>query len=242
MPKTVNVRVTYLDAALDFCIPKSTTGGQLYEQVTKTIGLQETQYFGLQFVNNKGFLMWIKDQKKVTDQNVKKEVPLQFKLKVKIYPKRVELLNQDVTRKLFLLHVKDLILSNDIECPPDTAALLTSYTVQDKEETMMEYLKIAQDLQMFGVTYFEIKDETGNDMWLGIHALGLNIYGKLNKQSPHLRFLWTQIENMSCTDEKIHIRMQDKTAPDFKCSSSPLRTNKLIVQLCIGNARVHRHQ
>lgn len=40
----------------------------------------------------------------------------------------------------------------------------------------MEYLKIAQDLEMYGVNYFEIKNKKGTQLWLGVDALGLNIY------------------------------------------------------------------
>ena len=36
-----------------------------------------------------------------------------------------------------------------------------------REEAIMEYLKIAQDLEMYGVTYFEIKNKKGTDLWLG---------------------------------------------------------------------------
>ena len=31
-----------------------------------------------------------------------------------------------------------------------------------REDAMMEYLKIAQDLEMYGVNYFEIKNKKGN--------------------------------------------------------------------------------
>lgn len=47
-----------------------------------------------------------------------------------------------------------------------------------REEAMTEYLKIAQDLEMFGVNYFEIKNKKGTDLWLGVDTLGLNIYAK----------------------------------------------------------------
>jgi len=50
-----------------------------------------------------------------------------------------------------------------------------------REEAMMEYLKIAQDLEMYGVNYFEIKNKKGTDLWLGVDALGLNIYEKEDK-------------------------------------------------------------
>ena len=47
-----------------------------------------------------------------------------------------------------------------------------------REDAMMEYLKIAQDLEMYGVNYFEIKNKKGTELWLGVDALGLNIYEK----------------------------------------------------------------
>lgn len=40
----------------------------------------------------------------------------------------------------------------------------------------MEYLKLAQDLEMYGVNYFEIKNKKGTKLLLGVDALGLNIY------------------------------------------------------------------
>lgn len=46
---------------------------------------------------------------------------------------------------------------------------------------MMEYLKIAQDLEMYGVNYFNIKNKKGTELWLGVDALGLNIYEQNDK-------------------------------------------------------------
>lgn len=66
-------------------------------------------------------------------QDVKKESPLQFKLRVKFYPEDVaEELIQDVTRRLFFLQVKEDILGEEIYCPPETAVLLASYAIQAK--------------------------------------------------------------------------------------------------------------
>jgi hypothetical protein len=50
-----------------------------------------------------------------------------------------------------------------------------------REEAMLEFLKIAQDLEMYGVTYFEIKNKKGTELLLGVDALGLNIYDKSDK-------------------------------------------------------------
>lgn len=47
-----------------------------------------------------------------------------------------------------------------------------------REDAVLEYLKISQDLEMYGVNYFDIKNKKGTDLWLGVDALGLNIYEK----------------------------------------------------------------
>ena len=46
---------------------------------------------------------------------------------------------------------------------------------------MMEYLKVAQDLEMYGVSYFEIQNKRRTQLLLGVDALGLNIYEKNDK-------------------------------------------------------------
>lgn len=61
----INVRVTTMDAELEFAIQPSTTGKQLFDQVVKTVGLREIWYFGLQYTDSKGFLTWLKLNKKV---------------------------------------------------------------------------------------------------------------------------------------------------------------------------------
>ena len=41
------------------------TGKELYDLVCRTIGLRETWYFGLQYVDSKGYTAWLKFDKKV---------------------------------------------------------------------------------------------------------------------------------------------------------------------------------
>lgn len=45
MPKPINVRVTTMDAELEFAIQPNTTGKQLFDQVVKTVGLREVWFF-----------------------------------------------------------------------------------------------------------------------------------------------------------------------------------------------------
>ena len=39
---------------------------------------------------------------------------------------------------------------------------------------------------MFGVNYFKIKNKKGTSLWLGVDALGMNVYEKANKQVAEL--------------------------------------------------------
>ncbi|XP_062916981.1 moesin a [Mobula hypostoma] len=291
MPKTINVRVTTMDAELEFAIQPNTTGKQLFDQVVKTIGLREVWFFGLQYQDTKGFSTWLKLNKKVTQQDVRKESPLLFKFRAKFFPEDVsEELIQDITQRLFFLQVKEGILNDDIYCPPETAVLLASYAVQVKygdfnkethktgylsndrllpqrvleqhklnkeqwedriqiwheehrgmirEDAMMEYLKIAQDLEMYGVNYFNIKNKKGSELWLGVDALGLNIYEHDDRLTPKIGFPWSEIRNISFNDKKFIIKPIDKKAPDFVFYAPRLRINKRILALCMGNHELY---
>jgi len=289
--KAINVRVTTMDAELEFAIQPSTTGKQLFHQVVKTIGLREIWFFGLQYIDTKGYPTWLKLNKKVTAQEVKKESPFQFKFRAKFFPEDVSAeLIQDVTQRLFFLQVKDAILSDEAYCPPETSVLLASYAVQAKygdndetkhrkgslakdrllpervyeqhqmtreqweerimswwkehkdfprEDSMMEYLKIAQDLEMYGVNYFEIKNKRGTELWLGVDSLGLNIYEHDDKLTPKIGFPWSEIRNISFNDKKFVIKPIDRKAPDFLFYVPRLRINKRILSLCMGNHELY---
>lgn len=289
--KLMNVRVTTMDAELEFAIQQTTTGKQLFDQVVKTIGLREVWFFGLQYTDSKGDLTWIKLYKKVMSQDVKKENPLQFKFRARFYPEDVaEELIQDITLRLFYLQVKNAILSDEIYCPPETSVLLASYAVQARhgdfnktihipgflandrllpqrvmdqhkmskeeweqsittwwhehrgmlrEDAMMEYLKIAQDLEMYGVNYFDIRNKKGTELFLGVDALGLNIYEKEDKLTPKIGFPWSEIRNISFNDRKFIIKPIDKKAPDFVFFAPRVRINKRILALCMGNHELY---
>jgi len=108
-----------------------------------------------------------------------------------------------------------------------------------REDAMMEYLKIAQDLEMYGVNYFDIKNKKGTELWLGVDALGLNIYEKDDRLTPKIGFPWSEIRNISFNDRKFVIKPIDKKAPDFVFFAPRLRINKRILTLCMGNHELY---
>ena len=82
-----------------------------------------------------------------------------------------------------------------------------------REDARLEYLKIAQDLEMYGVNYYEIKNKKGTDLYLGVDALGLNIYEKEDRLTPKIGFPWSEIRNISFSDKKFNIKPIDKKSP-----------------------------
>ncbi|XP_069475378.1 merlin isoform X2 [Ambystoma mexicanum] len=104
-----------------------------------------------------------------------------------------------------------------------------------RDEAEMEYLKIAQDTEMYGVNYFLIRNKKGTELLLGVDALGLHIYDPENRLTAKISFPWNEIRNISYSDKEFTIKPLDKKADVFKFNSSKLRVNKLILQLCIGN-------
>lgn len=285
--KSLPVKISTMDAELEFVVDMKTTGKELYDLVCRTIGLRETWYFGLQYVDSKGYTAWLKFDKKVLDQDVPKEKPLPLMFLAKFFPEDVaEELVQEITQHLFFLQVKQSILHMDIYCPPEASVLLAAYAVQarygdydettyspgmlasedllpqrvidqyqmtpemweerikvwyserrgmTRDEAEMEYLKIAQDLEMYGVNYFQIKNKKGSDLWLGVDSRGISVYERENRLSPKIAFPWSEIKNISFKDKRFVIKMNDKKAADFIFFAPKQRINKLILELCVGN-------
>ncbi|XP_059398813.1 merlin-like [Carassius carassius] len=286
-PKTFKVKVSTMDAEMEFSCEVKWKGKDLFDLVCRTIGLRETWFFGLRYTV-KDTYAWLKPDKRVLDQEVPKDSPITFHFLAKFFPEKVEdELVQEITQHLFFLQVKKQILDEEIFCSPEASVLLASYAVQAKygdydpnfhkpgflaqdellpkrvlmqyqmtadmweekitawyaehrnitrDEAEMEYLKIAQDLEMYGVSYFSItQNKRDTELLLGVDAQGLHIYNPNNKLSPNKSFPWSGIRNISYSEKEFTIKPLDKKNDVFKFYSSQLRVNKLILQLCIGN-------
>ena len=84
---------------------------------------------------------------------------------------------------------------------------------------------------MYGVNYFAIKNKKGTDLWLGVDALGLNVYEKDDQLTPKIGFPWSEIRNISFNDKKFVIKPIDKKAP-VSC---------VYTRMCLYMYSVHVH-
>jgi hypothetical protein len=83
---------------------------------------------------------------------------------------------------------------------------------------MLEYLKLCQDLETYGITYFDVKNKKGTEVVLGIDALGINVYAKNNKLNPQINFPWSEIDRIK-----------------FSKSSFIVQVNRVLVQVIMTN-------
>lgn len=291
MPKPFTVKVLSVESELDFALQPNTTVKQLFDQVARTIGLREIWYFGLQYVDSKNLCAWARMHKKVSQEDLPKDAPVVFQFLVRYYPESAEdEVIFDVTRRLFFLQIKDMIIREEIYCPPETAVLLAALAVQSKygdhvpeihrpgflaaevllptriieqhkltreqweanimafhkdrvglsrEDSMLEYVKIAEELDMYGVTYFEIRNKKGTRLWLGVDSQGLNVYEFSDKLTPRSTFPWNEIRNVHFSNQTFTISPMDKKGKDFVFYSERLRINKRILALCMGNHELY---
>ena len=223
-----------------------------------------------------------------TGIDMSKKGRMVFLFEAKFFPEDVaEELIQEVTQRMFYLQVKSAILSMEVFCPPEAAVLLASYAVQAKfgdydlmtyrpgmiaecaddllpqsvinqyqmtsdmweeriktwyadhrgmtrDEAELEYLKIAQDLDQFGVKYFLITNKKETSLWLGVTATGLRIYDFDNQLTPKVSFTWSEIRNIAYDDKRFTIKPVDPKAGVLNFYSAKTKLNKLILELCIG--------
>ncbi|XP_055590272.1 moesin/ezrin/radixin homolog 2 isoform X1 [Uranotaenia lowii] len=291
--KEFPVKVCTYDSELEFHLEHRATGGYLFDLICRTIGLRENWYFGLRYVDKKGYHSWLKMDKKVLDQHINLTPEgCVFMFMAKFFPENVaEELVQEVTQHMFFLQIKEAILSMEVYCPPEASVLLASYAVQAKygdydeavckpgmlisenllpqrvidqyqmtpqmweeriktwyadhrgmsrDEAEMEYLKIAQDLDMFGVNYFPITNKKNTEVYVGVTALGLNIYSKENKLTPMTTFPWNEIRNISFDGKKFFVKTNDeKGNVSTTFYSEKARNNKELLDLCVGNHELY---
>ncbi|XP_006901975.1 PREDICTED: ezrin-like isoform X1 [Elephantulus edwardii] len=259
MPKPINVWVTTMDAELEFAMQPNTTGKQLFNQVSAQELKKENP---LQFKFRAKF--YPEDVSEELIQDITQKL---FFLQVKdgilsdeIYcpPEMAVLLGSYAVQAKFGDYNKENhksgYLSSESLIPQSVMDQhkLTRDQWEDRiqvwhaehcgmlrDSARLEYLKIAQDLEMYGINYFEINNKKGTDFWLGVDALGLNIYEKEDKLTPKIGFPWSEIRNISFNDKKIVIKPIDKKAPDFVFYAPHLRINKRILQLCMGNHELY---
>ncbi|KAH1021400.1 hypothetical protein HUJ04_010918 [Dendroctonus ponderosae] len=150
-------------------------------------------------------------------------------------------INEDVFKKSKLLPERVIkqhnLQTSDWEV--NIVSLWLKHRGMDKEDAMLEYLKLVQDLEMYGVCYFNIKNVKGTELLLGVTALGLNIYKVDDRLNPTISFPWSEIKNLKYKGTKFVIRPNDKNSKNFVVITTNEKVSKQILNLGIGNHELY---
>ena len=72
-------------------------------------------------------------------------------------------------------------------------------------EAMVEYFKIVENLNMYGIHYFEAVNDRGNTFYLGIDTHGIIVYSYFNKIFPRNFFYFDEMRNALQFKRKISV-------------------------------------
>merc|ERR1719232_2270135 len=118
------------DSVTIFQVQPKASGRILFEQVCKQLNFLETDYFGLEYNDNKGSTYWLDRDKPMNDQiGLTAHEPL-LRFMVKFYIPDPSQLEEEYTRYLFSLQIKRDLAAGQLHCNDNTAALMASYIVQ----------------------------------------------------------------------------------------------------------------
>ncbi|CAD5221821.1 unnamed protein product [Bursaphelenchus xylophilus] len=105
------------------------------------------------------------------------------------------------------------------------------------EDAEMEYLRVAQDLDMYGIQYYPIYNQKDTNLLLGVSAQGIGIYETHNRLSPRPFFPWSEIKNISFKNKEFSICNVDKSKLKFRAQEMSI--NMSILDLCIGTHNLY---
>ncbi|KAK5861388.1 hypothetical protein PBY51_022791 [Eleginops maclovinus] len=126
----ITCRVSLLDGTdVSVDLPKKAKGEELFDQIMYHLDIVEKDYFGLRFMDSAQVAHWLDVTKSIKKQ-VKIGPPYCLHLRVKFYSSEPNNLHEELTRYLFVLQLKQDILSGKLECPFDTAVELAAFSLQ----------------------------------------------------------------------------------------------------------------
>ncbi|KAK4476063.1 hypothetical protein MN116_001290 [Schistosoma mekongi] len=128
-----------------------------------------------------------------------------------------------------------------------------SHKGMNRDKAELQYLKVAQMHNLFGVDFFPIvyvrmkfprilsltqnestiwhsTNKCRTNAWLGVTAAGLQLYGNCQRDPPQFTFPWNLIKNVSYRERKFTIKLTSS----FRGSSKPSQVASIITSMATG--------
>ncbi|XP_051840003.1 FERM, ARHGEF and pleckstrin domain-containing protein 1 [Antechinus flavipes] len=130
--KLISIKIQMLDDTQEaFEVPQRAPGKVLLDAVCNHLNLVEGDYFGLEFPDHKKITVWLDLLKPIVKQ-IRRPKHVVVKFVVKFFPPDHAQLQEELTRYLFALQVKQDLAQGRLTCNETSAALLISHIVQSE--------------------------------------------------------------------------------------------------------------
>ncbi|XP_042637893.1 FERM, ARHGEF and pleckstrin domain-containing protein 1 [Orycteropus afer afer] len=130
--KLMSIKIQMLDDTQEaFEVPQRAPGKVLLDAVCNHLNLVEGDYFGLEFPDHKKITVWLDLLKPIVKQ-IRRPKHVVVKFVVKFFPPDHAQLQEELTRYLFALQVKQDLAQGRLTCNDTSAALLISHIVQSE--------------------------------------------------------------------------------------------------------------
>ncbi|KAK2815093.1 hypothetical protein Q7C36_023359 [Tachysurus vachellii] len=128
----ITCRVLLLDGSdVNVELPKNAKGQDLFDQIMYHLDLVEADYFGLQFMDPEQVTHWL-DVAKPIKKQIRYGPSYRLFFRVKFYSSEPNNLHEEFTRYLFVLQLRQDILSGKLKCPYDVSVDLGAYCLQSE--------------------------------------------------------------------------------------------------------------
>ncbi|XP_017579331.2 band 4.1-like protein 4B isoform X1 [Pygocentrus nattereri] len=128
----ITCRVLLLDGSdVSVELPKQSKGQDLFDQIMYHLDLVEADYFGLQFMDPEQVMHWLDSTKPIKKQ-MRYGPPYRLYFRVRFYSSEPNNLHEEFTRYLFVLQLRQDILSGKLKCPYDVSVELGAYCLQSE--------------------------------------------------------------------------------------------------------------
>lgn len=178
---TITCRVLLLDGSdVSVDLPSKSKGQDLFDQIMYHIDLVETDYFGLQYMDTEQVSQWL-DMSKIIKKQIRDGPHYRLFFRVKFYSSEPNNLREEFTRYLFVLQLRQDILSAKLKCPYDVAVELAAYCLQS-EMGDCDPLEHSPEL----VSEFRFTPKQSAPMEADIFSRWLDLRGKIPSEAEVL--------------------------------------------------------
>ncbi|KAM7539059.1 hypothetical protein Aperf_G00000054009 [Anoplocephala perfoliata] len=105
-------------------------------------------------------------------------------------------------------------------------------------DAIVEYLDIAQDVELYGASVFEVEAQSQVRKWISLDAVGLNIYDSKRKP-PTKRYVWSDISSFTAVDDKIEIELVHRPKQIIEFVAQSQQIGKLLEGLFLGSKELY---